>query len=68
MLFFIHSLIHYLSCVHRSKGQHFNLAWDKHQTDPDLTNLNLSLSGNYNCNLDSLPSENSTQSSGIVQT
>lgn len=57
-----------LVLLQESKGQHFNLAWDKHQTDPDLTNLNLSLSGNYKCNLDSLPSENSTQSSGIVQT
>ncbi|CAJ2643971.1 unnamed protein product [Trifolium pratense] len=57
-----------LVLLQESKGQHFNVAWDKHKSDPDLTSLSLSLSGRNNCNLDTLPSENSLQSSGIVQT
>ncbi|KAK2387968.1 hypothetical protein QL285_061692 [Trifolium repens] len=58
-----------LVLLQESKGQHFNVAWDKHKSDPDLTALSLSLSGRNNCNLDTLPSENnSLQGSGIVQT
>ncbi|GAU40079.1 hypothetical protein TSUD_151230 [Trifolium subterraneum] len=57
-----------LVLLQESKGQHFNVAWDKHKSDPDLTTLSLSLSGRNNCNLDTLSSENSLQSSGIVQT
>ncbi|WJX32359.1 hypothetical protein P8452_20692 [Trifolium repens] len=57
-----------LVLLQESKGQHFNVAWDKHKSDPDLTSLSLSLSGRNSCNLDTLPSENSLQNSGIVQT
>ncbi|XP_058787569.1 uncharacterized protein At2g39910 [Vicia villosa] len=62
------NISHILVLLKESKGQHFNVAWDKHQSDPDLTTLSLSLSGKSNCNLETLPSENSLHCSGIVQT
>ncbi|XP_004503224.1 uncharacterized protein At2g39910 [Cicer arietinum] len=52
------------------RGQRFNIAWDKHQSDPDLTTLNLSLSGRNHSNLDNLtlPLEIIQKGSASVQT
>lgn len=46
-----------LILLQESKGMHFNVAWEKHRQDPDLTTLHLSLSRRNNTNLDTLLSE-----------
>lgn len=54
-----------LILLKESKGQHFIAAWDKHRCDPDLTSLDLSLSGRNNTNLDTVPSEGCHQQDSV---
>ncbi|XP_027334706.1 uncharacterized protein At2g39910 isoform X2 [Abrus precatorius] len=49
----------------QDKGLHFNAAWDKHRSDPDLVTLGLSLSGRNSSNLDTVPSEDCRQQGSV---
>ncbi|WVZ07007.1 hypothetical protein V8G54_020353 [Vigna mungo] len=52
-----------LILLQESKGLHFDAAWDKHRSDPDLTTLNLSLSRRSNTK--TVPSEDCLQQGSV---
>ncbi|XP_014494905.1 uncharacterized protein At2g39910 [Vigna radiata var. radiata] len=52
-----------LILLQESKGLHFDAAWDKHRSDPDLTTLNLSLSRSSNTK--TVPSEDCLQQGSV---
>ncbi|KAK7305827.1 hypothetical protein VNO77_43739 [Canavalia gladiata] len=54
-----------LILLQESKGLHFNAAWDKHRSDPDLTTLDLSLSRRNNTNLEAEPFEDCHQQGSV---
>ncbi|TKY47504.1 hypothetical protein E2542_SST29564 [Spatholobus suberectus] len=54
-----------LILLQESKGQYFNAAWDKHRTDPNLSTLDLSLSGRSNTSLDTVPSDDCSQQGSV---
>ncbi|XP_061356692.1 uncharacterized protein At2g39910 [Gastrolobium bilobum] len=55
-----------LILLQESKGLHFNAAWDKHRSDPNLTTLSLSLSGRRDNTIRDIGSSESCRHQGSI--